>query len=120
MRGAELADNAAFAVSPAVAAAMDPSQRPTSNNPPNPYGQPQAPAYGYPYGQAPPAQAFQAPQQAYYQTPARSDVFAALAQAPPVYEALIGERDRYMAHALRDCEGSSVVGVVGGSSVFTV
>ena len=35
------------------------------------------------------------------------------AQAPPVYEALIGERDRYMAHALRDCEGSSVVGVVG-------
>ena len=64
---------------------MDPSQRPTSNNPPNPYGQPQAPAYGYPYGQAPPAQAFQAPQQAYYQTPAQSDVFAALAQAPPVY-----------------------------------
>ena len=60
---------------------MDPSQRPTSNNPPNPYGQPQAPAYGYPYGQAPPAQAFQAPQQAYYQTPAQSDVFAALAQA---------------------------------------
>lgn len=35
------------------------------------------------------------------------------AQAPPVYEALIAERDRYMAHALRDCEGSSVVGVVG-------
>ena len=64
---------------------MDPSQRPTSNAPPNPYGQPQAPAYGYPYGQAPPAQAFQAPQQAYYQTPAQSDVFAALAQAPPVY-----------------------------------
>ena len=65
---------------------MDPSQRPTSNNPPNPYGQPQAPAYGYPYGQAPPAQAFQAPQQAYYQTPStQADVFAALAQAPPVY-----------------------------------
>ena len=64
---------------------MDPSQRPTSNAPPNPYGQPQAPAYGYPYGQAPPQQAYQAPQQAYYQTPAQSDVFAALAQAPPVY-----------------------------------
>ena len=65
---------------------MDPSQRPTSNAPPNPYGQPQAPAYGYPYGQAPPAQAFQAPQQAYYQTPSsQADVFAALAQAPPVY-----------------------------------
>ena len=31
------------------------------------------------------ASAFQAPQQAYYQTPAQSDVFAALAQAPPVY-----------------------------------
>ena len=94
--------------------AMDPSQRPTSNAPPNPYGQPQAPAYGYPYGQAPPAQAYQAPQQAYYQTPStQADVFAALAQAPPVYEALIAERDRYMAHALRDCEGSSVVGVVG-------
>ena len=65
---------------------MDPSQRPTSNAPPNPYGQPQAPAYGYPYGQAPPAQAYQAPQQAYYQTPStQADVFAALAQAPPVY-----------------------------------
>ena len=64
---------------------MDPSQRPTSNAPPNPYGQPQAPAYGYPYGQAPPQQ-YQAPQQAYYQTPStQADVFAALAQAPPVY-----------------------------------
>ena len=73
---------------------MDPSQRPTSNNPPNPYGQPQAPAYGYPYGQAPPAQAFQAPQQAYYQTPAQSDVFAALAQAPPVYAPPPNPEDR--------------------------
>ena len=66
--------------------AMDPSQRPTSNPPPNPYGQPQAPAYGYPYGQAPPAQYAPPPQQAYYQTPStQADVFAALAQAPPVY-----------------------------------
>ena len=66
--------------------AMDPSQRPTSNAPPNPYGQPQAPAYGYPYGQAPPAQYAPPPQQAYYQTPSsQADVFAALAQAPPVY-----------------------------------
>ena len=33
--------------------------------------------------------------------------------APPVYEAMIGERDRIMAHALRDAPGKSVVGVVG-------
>ena len=33
--------------------------------------------------------------------------------APPVYEAMLGERDRYMAHALRDAPGKSIVGVVG-------
>lgn len=33
--------------------------------------------------------------------------------APPVYAAMIGERDLYMAHALRDAPGGSVVGVVG-------
>eukprot|EP00966_Prymnesium_polylepis_P053008 1227388-Prymnesium_polylepis.2 len=34
-------------------------------------------------------------------------------QAPPIYDVLIEERDTYMAHALRDAAGSSVVGVVG-------
>lgn len=33
--------------------------------------------------------------------------------APPVYEAMIGERDRYMAHALEVAPGDTVVGVVG-------
>ena len=34
-------------------------------------------------------------------------------QAPPIYDVLIAERDTYMAHALRDASGDSVVGVVG-------
>ena len=33
--------------------------------------------------------------------------------APPVYEAMIGERDLFMAHALEVAPGNSVVGVVG-------
>ena len=32
---------------------------------------------------------------------------------PPVYDAMLGERDRIMAHALRDAPGRKVVGVVG-------
>ena len=33
--------------------------------------------------------------------------------APPVYDAMIGERDQYMARAIEVAPGSSVVAVVG-------